>query len=185
MPVSVITPPTAFPVTAAEVKTWCRIDGTAQDAEVDGLIAAATSYVEDYTGRALMTQTLKLSLDAFTDSIELSRGPVQSVTSVVYDDPDGVQQTLSADDYTVDLTSDPQWLVRNSDSSWPTIIDAVNAVRITYVAGYSTLPPAIKQAIMFLISQWNDNRTPFSERVPTELPNTVAALLVNHRSFGF
>ena len=185
MSISVVTPATTYPVTTAEARTWCRIDDTMQDAAVDALIAAATSYVESYTGRALMTQTLKLSLDGFTDSIALPIGPVASVTSVVYDDADGNAQTLSTDNYTTDLVNDPAWVVRNSDASWPTVIDAVNAVRITYVAGYSTLPPAIKQAVLFLISQWYDNRTPFSERVPTELPNTVAALLANHRAFGF
>ena len=185
MSLSVITAATAYPVTLAEAKLHCRVDVTVDDSLIDGLIAAATSYVEDYTGRALMAQTLRLSIDGLSDSIKLPRGPVQSITSVKYDDATGTEITLAATYYTADLVNDPQWLVRNTGYVWPTVLDAVNAVRITYVAGYASLPAAIKQAVLLLISAWYDTRSHSSDKPVAEVPHAVTALLANHRAYGF
>jgi hypothetical protein len=62
MSLRLITAPTDKPVTLDEAKAQCRQDtasmGTDEDAILNAYIAAATAYVERYTGRALMTQTL-------------------------------------------------------------------------------------------------------------------------------
>ena len=185
MGITVVTPPTAYPVTLAEAKLHCRVDGTTEDSRIDGLIAAATDYVEKYTGRSIMAQTLRLTLDSFTDAIVLPRGPVQTVSSVKYYDPAGIEQTVPASGYTVDAASDPSWVVRDGDYTWPAILDAVNAVNITFVAGYATVPPSIKHVILLLISQWYDNRSASAEKQMAVLPHAVDALLSNYRSYGF
>lgn len=175
MAITVIAPPTSYPVTLAEAKSHCKVDGTARDAEVTGLIAAATGHVEQYTGRAIMTQTIKLTLDEFADSILLPRGPVQSVTSVNYADPSGDAQTVSTDDYTADTVNDPAWIVRNSSASWPVTIDAVNAVSVTYVAGYVAPPEPIRWAILIWVSAVLDGQS---------VPEAFEHLLTNFRSYG-
>lgn len=38
-------------VTLVEAKDHCRVDGTADDLNLTRLIAAATDYIEDYTGQ--------------------------------------------------------------------------------------------------------------------------------------
>jgi uncharacterized phiE125 gp8 family phage protein len=50
------------PVSLAEAKAFCRIDGTDEDALVSALITAARLHVESITGRALLTQTWRLIL---------------------------------------------------------------------------------------------------------------------------
>lgn len=179
----VVTPATGYPVTRTEAKNHCRVDGTADDGLIDGLIAAATDYVVQYTGRSLGSQTLRQTLDEFADSMELPRGPVQSVSNIKYDDADGVEQTLSEDVYQANLTSDPAWIVRSSDQSWPATLDAVNTVRITYVAGYSTVPASIKQAILLLIGDWYDGRSNTVAGQVSQMPHAVEALLCNYRAF--
>lgn len=185
MGMTLITPAATFPVTLAEAKAQCRIDGGDEDALINGLIAAATDYVEQYTGRAIMAQTWKLTLDAFSDAIVLPKGPVQSVTSVQYYDTDGVERT--ATNYTLDNSSDPAWIVRNAMYSWPTTQSAVNVVNITFVAGYSVVPPSLKHAILLLIGDWYRGRenTVLGNNQPAEMPHAVTALLSNHRSFTF
>ena len=184
----IVTPATSYPVSTFEAQVQTRSDDGYQ---LNTLIAAATSYVEDYLGRSLMDQTWSLYLDGFSDSMILPKGPVKSVSSITYTDINGATQTLSTSVYAFDSSSDPQQIVLNPGQSWPltqmtaNAVMTANVVKITYLAGYATVPPSICMAIKFLISQWYDNRTPFSERVPTELPNTVAALLANHRAFGF
>lgn len=176
MGLTLVTPAATYPVTLAEAKAQCRVDHSDEDGTLNALIAAATDYVEQYCGKALVSQTWLLSLDAFTDAIEIPLGPVQSVSSVKYYDADNIEQTVSSADYVVDLATNPQWIVRNSDTAWPATATGVNVVNITFVAGYATMPPAIKLALLLLVSAWYDNRE-------GAMPTAVSALLSPFRRF--
>lgn len=185
MGLRLITAPTDFPVTVDEAKDQCRVDGTDNDTYLGGLIATATDHVESYTGRAIMEQTWELVLDDFCDPIQFPKGPVSAITSVKYLDTDGVEQTISDTNYTLDDVNDPQLLVKASDYSWPTVDDGVNNVAIRFVCGYTIVPPAVKHAILLLISHWFDNRGVAAEKAMTDIPHAVDALLCNHRSYSF
>ena len=185
MHVQVITAPTTYPVSRTEAKLHCRVDGADEDTLIDGLIAAANDYVERYTGRSFATQTLRLTHDDFADDLQLPRGPVQSVTHIKYDDIAGVEQTLSTDYYTLDNVGHPAWIVLNNGYDWPEVLDGINTVRVTYVAGYTTVPAPVKLAMLLLIGLWYDNRTAASDRPMVEVPHAVDALLCNYRTFGF
>lgn len=184
MGLTVVTPPAEYPVTLEEAREQCRITNTDSDARLTGFIAAATAHVEKVLGLSLMERTYRLTLDAFSDYIELPRGPVQSVTSVQYTDEDGVTQTVATADYTVDLTSNRQWIVRNSDATWPTPLDAVNVVTVEYVAGYSTLPAEfddVKAAILLTVQHWNDLGE-LQDATKAAIPPWFDALIQPHRS---
>lgn len=185
MSLRLITAPASYPVTLEEAKLQCRVDSSDEDTLLNGLIAAATDYVELYTGRAIVSQTWELVLDDFTDSILLPKGPVSAITSVKYIDTSEVEQTVSSNNYTLDGVSDPQWLVKASDYTWPEVADGVNNVIIRFVAGYATVPPSIKHAILLLIGQWFDNRSAINVgNITSDLSHTVEALLTNYRSFA-
>lgn len=178
-----ITPPATNPVSLAEACVFLRREVGEDDARINALIAAATSFLDGANGmlgRCLVSQTWELVLDEFSSAIRLPLGPVSSVTSVKYLDTAGAEQTVSTDDYSTDLVSDPQWIVLNADSSWPTVMDAVNAVTIRFVAGYSTVPEVIKQAILFLVSAMYSN----GGAVPDDTWKTVHALIANSRVFS-
>jgi len=185
MGLTLVSPPATFPVTLAEAKAQCRVDDNSEDSLINGLIAAATDYVEQYTGRALVSQTWRLTLDEFADSIIIPKGPVLSVSSVQYYDTAGLLQTVASTTYTVDKVNDPSWVVLNSDAVWPEILDAVNSVNVNFVAGYSALPSSIKHAILLLIGQWFDNRSGVSDNGMKETPHAVESLLTNYRSFSY
>lgn len=184
MSLTLITAPTGFPVTLAEAKAQCRIESADEDSLINGLIATSTDYVEQYTGRALVTQAWRLSLDKFTESILIPKGPVQTVSSVTYFDSTGALQTVPSTSYTVDTSSDPQWVVINSNASWPAVMSGINMVRIDFIAGYATVPPSIKHAILLLIVQWFDHRSDVSDKAMIAMPNAIEALLTNYRSFA-
>lgn len=184
MGLTLVTAPTAYPVTLAEAKLHCRIDGTDEDAAINGFIAAATDYVEQYTGRSIMAQTWKLSQDAFEDSFRLPKGPVQSVSAITYYDASDALQTLPASNYTLDKESDPAWIVRNSETTWPETATGVNVVQVTYVAGYLTVPASIKHAILLLVGDWYANRENTGSGM-VEAPHAVTALLANYRAYLF
>ena len=182
MGLTLITPSTSFPVTLAEAKSHCRVEDASEDSTFNGLIAVATDYVEQYTGKAIMQQTWQLTLDEFTDGILLTKNPVQSVNSIKYHDVLGDIQTLPADFYTADTVSDPAWLVLNSDKTLPDTMEGVNAVRIEFVAGYTIVPPSIKHAILMLVAQWFDHRAAVSDKAMAAVPYAVEALLTNYRN---
>lgn len=174
MALTLITPPAVEPLTLAEAKAHLRVDTTDDDDLIAALLTASRSFCEEWTGRAFVTQTWELVLDEFSsdlnaDEIEIPRPPLQSVTSVKYDDSDGVEQTLATDQYDVDTVSQPGWVVPIT-TGWPSVVwQGINAVRIRYVAGYApsddspptstdNIPGAIKAAIRLYLGQLYDQR---------------------------
>lgn len=163
MALKLTTPPSTYPVTLAEAKLHCRIDVADDDALVTALITAATDEVDHKLGRAIMAQTWTLTLDTFPDAIELTRVPVQSVTSVKYFDTNGTQQTLSPSLYSVDLSDDFSfgYIVPSYNTTWPDTRDQINAVEVIYVAGYANaaaVPQLIKTWVLLRIAALYENR---------------------------
>lgn len=138
MALKLITAPASEPVTVAEVRAHCRIDGTAEDSLLAVYITAARQLCEETIGRVLMPQTWEQTLDAFPEGeIKLLKTPVASVTSIVYVDSAGVNQTLNPASYVFDAETEPGWLLPADGLEWPTTDDVINAVRIRFVAGYA------------------------------------------------
>ena len=65
MPLNLITPPAVEPVTLADAKAHLKVDTTDDDALITALITAARARAEWHTGRALITQSWTLWLDAW------------------------------------------------------------------------------------------------------------------------
>lgn len=147
----VITPPSQV-ITTAVAKVHLRASSaTTEDTLIDSFIVAAHAKAEHYTNRSLGSQTLEIALDEFPAggaAIELPRGPVTSITSVIYIDEDEIAQTISSDNYSLDSYNTPGWVIPAVDYEWPTPIDAANCVKVRYVAG--DFPDAAKAAILLL-----------------------------------
>ena len=176
MSISVITPATSEPLTTAEVKSFLRVDSSDEDTLIGVLITAARSMAEAYTRRILMTTTIEEFYDVFPnyrnpedkDIIFLSRGPIQSVTSVKYVDGAGAEQTISSENYATDLVSEPSRIVSNN--GWYATKDTVNAVIVRYVCGYSSssdVPAPIRQAMLLMIAEMYEKRQDSVKRLPT------------------
>ncbi len=147
-----------------------------------GYIAAARGYAEGFQNRAYITTAFKLTLDRFPIVISPPRPPLISVTSIKYYDTDGVQQTLSADVYTVDVESEPGRIALGYNQSWPAIRNIINAVEVNFTAGYGTagsdVPATIKQAIKLLVSHYYCIRQPVIVGTGVaEVPDSVKSLL--------
>lgn len=156
MAYKLITAPATEPVTLAEAKTHLNAVGTDDDTYITALIVAAREAAETVTERVLMTQTWELALDTFPDALELIRVPVQSVTSITYDDADGVATVLGASAYSLDTADDAgfAYIVPAYNTQWPVTQDAINAVRVRFVAGYASaaaVPQQVKQWMLLRI----------------------------------
>ena len=176
MPLTLITAPTAEPVTLAEAKLHCRVETsmTADDALINALISAAREQVEHTLGRSLMTQVLERVLDAFPDGgIELGMPPQQAIVSVKYLDTAGGEVTLGSTAYSLDTDSLPGWLLPDADTGWPEAGAIANAVRVRFTAGYASadaVPDSIKQWILIHVGYWYANREAASDRKLERLP---------------
>ena len=168
-------PPEEEPVSIGEIKRQLRsfASDTSEDDDMNALIASAREWVEDYTGRALMPQTWRLTLDNSvghdivggdtvsgyrpgyytgalwwqpTFELMLRRAPVISVDSFVSVDAAGVETAIAASQYSL----------REKDSKWPRIVPlnganwSIGTYRVTFTAGFAdadSVPVRFKQAI--------------------------------------
>lgn len=161
-----ITAPSVEPVTLDEQKLHSNIFDNDKDTFISESIIAAREFVEDFTQRAIVTQTHELKLDSFTDCITIPKGNLQSVESIKYIDTDGVLQTLSTSIYTVDTASSPGRVVLAYNQSWPTTRDVINSVTIRFVCGYglaTSVPKSIKSFILNSVNHAYEHTTIVSE----------------------
>jgi uncharacterized phiE125 gp8 family phage protein len=164
MALKLITPPSGLPVSLAEAKSHLRVDSSDDDALITAMLGAAAQMAEQATGRALMPQTWLLSLDAFTSDIEITLVPAVSISSLVYADTAGVDQTLAGSNYVLNNTDDfgLAYVVLAYGKSWPQTRSQPNAVRLTFVAGYAdaaSVPESIKSWIKLQVSAMYENRS--------------------------
>ena len=194
--------PTQEPVSLDEVKSSLRLDSTDSDDLITALIVAAREACESYTRRAFCLQTWQLTLDSFPPygcpcdvwsgawpaRLELPRPPLISLASIVYADGEGESQTMDAADYRVGGQSEPARL--QPVTSWPGTMDQIEAVAITYTAGYlpgengsptdyaANVPMSIKQAVKFAVKAWFWECEGVAQ---SELPQVSMALLNPYR----
>jgi uncharacterized phiE125 gp8 family phage protein len=140
MKTELVTAPAAYPITLTEAKKQCEIGSeTTHDTYVKSLIIAATAKAEQFLHRRLVTQTWKNYLDVWPlgTSFKLPFGRLQSVSSIKYKDEDGNESTFSADDYIVDIQSEPGIIELGYQKSWPTgTLYPNNPIKIEFVCGY-------------------------------------------------
>lgn len=152
-----VTGPGEEPVLLAAAKLAAHVDGTALDADITAMITEARQNLEAATARAFITQTWRLSMDRFpVGPILLKVCPVIAVTSIGYVDPAGAAQTVNASEYLVDVDSEPGRIHPKVGKCWPTVDPRINAVTITFTAGYgaaAAVPENIKRAIKLLVAE--------------------------------
>lgn len=161
MAYKIVVPPSEEPVSLADAKTQCSIDGEEFDTLLAGIIGAARESAEHETGRALCTQTRELVLDAFPPAFVLRGAPIQSLVSVKYLDRDGIERTLDPQDTLLDKDSEPGYLTPAYGKAWPDTYPVPNAVRVRYVCGYggaAAVPNAIKIWMLLAIDTLFENR---------------------------
>lgn len=188
MTLKLITGPASEPLTLDEAKLHLRVDHSADDALITSIIVAARQGAEHLTGRALITQTWELALDAFpVAGIAIARAGVQAITSVTYVDVAGATQTLASNTYSLDAETTPAWLLPAIDTTWPDTLDTANALRVRFTCGYgdaaSDVPDGIKAWMRLQIGAMYAQREAFVVGKPAvEIPGRfVDALLDPYR----
>lgn len=219
-------PPASEPVSVAEMKLWLKQEQNDDDDLIAGLITAAREMCETFTNRAFVTQTWTMSMDALPGYIDrrsvvaqsvrtLSTGawelignrwgfvlpasPVQSVTSLTYNDQNGNLQTLLPGvSYNADILSSPARIFPVFSTFWPLTQYAPNAVTVTFVCGYGSVkhdgdgntawpgPKSIQTAIKMQAAWLYNNRSSYAQGQGLVVENpAVMALLGQYRDLRF
>ena len=188
MKYSLNTAPIIEPLTLAEAKAHLNIPDveTYWDDYVTALIVSARESVEQITYRGLLTQTWTLYLDSteFTELyeriVEISKVPVQSISSIKYYNQSNTLTTLDASKYITDLQSINQ-PARIQFIDVPNVYVRMNAVEIRFVCGWTSaelLPMPIKQAMKLIIGHLYEHREAVTVGgSPAELPMGAQYLL--------
>ncbi len=171
---TVVTAPADEPLGMTEVKDFLRLDDQVDDSFVRSFIIAAREWVENYTGRALITRTLKLSLDGVREAdtalwegtkvgpyqtfyknyIEVPQPPLIAVSSIVYYDDSDNQSTWASSNYYVDSVREPGRIVLRDGGTFPTDLRNANGIEVNYTAGYGTTPSSIPEALRVAMLQY-------------------------------
>lgn len=180
---AVLVEPAAEPLTLEEARTFLKVDAdvTEDDALISRILRAARQAGERETGRSWITQTLRLTLDAWPEATDsapptliLPRPPLVSVSSVQYYDVDGALQTLSASSYWVVPGKWEPRLVLKPTATWPELEDSRPApILIDFVAGFggaSTVPGQYLAGLQLVLGHLYENRS-------EEVTGTVIAKL--------
>ena len=173
-----------------EVKNSLLLTHCADDPLLTALLTTAREMVEAQCERQFVTATWQLTLDKFPCGegypwrewgvIELERPPIQADSVVItYVDANGDTQTLDEADYQVDVASEPGRIKPAFGLSWPTTRCQMNAVTVTFDAGYgepTDVPDRAKQLVQLLVSHWYQNREPVGN-IGAEIPLAYQTLL--------
>lgn len=149
-------------------KAHLRVTASSEDTLITGYLAAATAWIERYTGRKLAAAAVTETFTAFGDYIELSVGPVNSITSVTYLDAEGDSQTLAD-------TRLQDGKIYKPLTGWPSILQ-YSTITVVYNAGYATTPKELEQAQLLLVGHFYQNREAVSTDRLAQVPLAVEAL---------
>lgn len=186
MRVFVVTPPAPV-VTLEEAKAHLKRDGDDDDALITAYVAAATGHIDGpdgWLGRAIGVQILEARFGGSCgDTVRLPFPPFIELVSVSYHDTGGVEQMADLADFDA-FGSD----LAPVASAWPWASGSArrDGIRIRYRAGYETLPPAIRAAILLMTGDLYRNRdtTAAAGAVAIPMSTTVANLLAPFRVFA-
>jgi uncharacterized phiE125 gp8 family phage protein len=147
---------------------------TADDRLITALIATARQAAESRTGRALISQQWRLTLDAWPVCIELPHPPLVSVDAITYLDVAGARQTLASGGYQA-ITDTLVGSVQPAyGAAWPTCRETPGSIRVDYTAGYgiaSAVPQSIKAWMLLAVATWYSQREAIGEASKTaEIP---------------
>lgn len=148
------------PVTLTEAKNFCKIDISTDDDLINVLITAARQMCEAYTGVGFIQHNAVAVLNNSNGDIYIPYGPMIAINSVVNDQ--GTTLVLDTD-YTIG---------GNEFKRLRTPHD--NNITIDYTTGYTTLPEALKTALLNQVYYLYDNR-----EVGTDDISPISKIILN------
>ena len=141
---------------------------TKDDEYIADLIATCASLAQVYCNRLLSSGEVLLCVENYSQFTQLWGGGAKSITSVTATDINNVEVIIS------DFTFNPV----TQKLTIPYTNNIYFNFMITYAAGYVTLPPQVKHAVLLMISTMYNNRDDYVTGLTDEkIPYSSIALL--------
>lgn len=185
-----VSAPASEPFDLAVIKLDVSEDQSTWDSLLTSLIKTAREMAEHRTGRALITQTWKITLESFPcRNIKLPFPRLQSITHIKYLDQDGNLQTLAGSEYQV-ITDELIGSVQPAyGKSWPSARCQPGSVEIQFVCGYGNadaVPESIKTWMKMAIATWYCQREAIvTGTIVAELPRDFFAALLDEHTVSY
>lgn len=170
------------PVTLAEAKARLRVTHDDENAVITAMIASACDQIGEMAGRVLSSETWEVMMSDFPAAVRLPKSPVIALTSVTYLDAVEAVQAAVLGDFALVQSDDWSHVQPAVGKAWPTPgVDREDAARIRFSAGYTTLPAALKEAVLLMVGHLFRNREGVSPDAMTEPPLSISALVSTHK----
>ena len=177
---TILDPPAAEPVSVADAKAHLRLTSSSEDGLVSRTIAAAREVIEARTGRALVSQKIRLVLDRAPEHVAtLPRGPLVSIDAVEVETADGVWTATDA--FAAELGEAARLV---ATAPWPRPAKPIGGVRIDASVGYGgegAAPADLLRAVLLLTAHFYERREPLESDRPYALPHSIEALIGGYR----
>lgn len=126
----------ALAVELDELKMRFRVTTDDDDETLEKLIRSETERYEDYTGRVMVPGDFEWRACGWNGLLCIPVTPVREVREVGYFDLDDVERTLSADQWSYDLSSEGVVVRFSPDFERPALSDRLHPVIVRLSAGY-------------------------------------------------
>lgn len=136
----------ALPVSLVEIMDHLRQPNDMQ-MYIEAIRATAHDMVSEFSGRTLGAETWDMALASASGDVFLPKSPVQSLVSISYFDAAGASQTASLADFDLFKDTDKAIVRPKIGKSWPGLQTREDAMTLRFVAGYGTVPDALRMAV--------------------------------------
>ncbi|MBB5516534.1 putative phiE125 gp8 family phage protein [Rubricella aquisinus] len=166
--ITVLSPPAQPPVRVADFADHLRLgsgfaDDAAQTDLLNRLLQTAASVIEGRTGLALISRSMMLVTDGWTneDRHKLPLAPVSYVASVTKIDVNFVRSGWLWHDWELTSTTTEAWLSGQRNSPLPSIVET-DRVEVIFTAGFGpepdNVPMDLRHAVTLLAATYYENR---------------------------
>lgn len=145
-------------ITLQQFKDAEQITNPRDDYKLTRIIDSVSQLVKNYCGNSIIDYYSTNKVEVFnidwgTHIVQLTESPVNTIVSVEKRDTvTAAYQTVDAADYHLDSPTDSVLHVAgNGYKNWPF---GAGAVRVTYTAGYSSVPADLQLAVIDLINYY-------------------------------
>lgn len=169
--------PVVEPVSLAEAKLYCRIDGTEEDALITSLVKMARQKCESYIGKCIIRKTVTITSFSFPYQFQIPYAPIEAVSDVLKVatiDTEGNERSLN---YLINIGLYPKLRIIDNHYSEQFIVQ--------YKAGFTNVPEDINLAIKMLVNTMYERREDFSDLNAIEQPIGVKALLQPYITYNW
>jgi len=147
-------------ITLQEYKTAEGITAPKDDARLNVLIPSVSELVKTYCGNSFIdffssNKTETFNIDWGTYVVQLTESPVNAIVSVQERESyNSAYTTLTTGAYEFSLDTRTDSVLRTTSSGYKNWPRGVDAVKVVYTAGYSSVPSDLKLAVLDLVTYY-------------------------------